>query len=211
MDQGPDIAQIDACRYQLHFPTPVSTASHLNLLAADILTFVQSLASTYIWHKQAFNLAVSTPSLISGASEEGLYLKGKIDCTDCVDDEWFTVWLLQEISRAWPEVVIGVEDEDGEFLLIEAAEVLPKWVTPQNATNRVSLVANQAAVLWLTSFTFDDRSGSIEKDFISSRLSTSPPFPFRPLRLAILQKKDSSTLSLLSNSSGMSLPKPSLR
>lgn len=142
MDQGPDIAQIDCCRYQLHFPPPVSTASHLNLLAADILTFIQSLTTTYIWHKQAFNLALSPVSFSSSASEEGLHLLGKIDCTDCVDDEWFAVWLLKEISRAWPEVVIGVEDEDGEFLLIEAAEVLPKWVTPQNATNRVSNLAS---------------------------------------------------------------------
>lgn len=30
-----------------------------------------------------------------------------------------------------------VSDSDGEFLLIEAAEVLPPWVTPSNAENRV--------------------------------------------------------------------------
>ena len=28
-------------------------------------------------------------------------------------------------------------DADGEFLLIEAADALPDWVTPENATNRV--------------------------------------------------------------------------
>ena len=31
----------------------------------------------------------------------------------------------------------SVFDADGEFLLIEAADVLPAWVTPENATNRV--------------------------------------------------------------------------
>lgn len=31
----------------------------------------------------------------------------------------------------------SVSDMDGEFLLIEAAEVLPSWVTPSNAENRV--------------------------------------------------------------------------
>lgn len=31
----------------------------------------------------------------------------------------------------------SVYDADGEFLLIEAADVLPDWVTPENATNRV--------------------------------------------------------------------------
>lgn len=31
----------------------------------------------------------------------------------------------------------SVSDSDGEFLLVEAAEVLPSWVTPSNAENRV--------------------------------------------------------------------------
>ena len=31
----------------------------------------------------------------------------------------------------------SVSDSDGEFLLVEAAEVLPSWVTPFNAENRV--------------------------------------------------------------------------
>jgi hypothetical protein len=31
----------------------------------------------------------------------------------------------------------SVFDSDGEFLLIEAAEYLPAWVTPSNAENRV--------------------------------------------------------------------------
>ena len=31
----------------------------------------------------------------------------------------------------------SVFDSDGEFLLIEAADELPSWVTPTNAENRV--------------------------------------------------------------------------
>jgi hypothetical protein len=30
-----------------------------------------------------------------------------------------------------------VEDEDGQFLLIEAADALPKWLKPETANNRV--------------------------------------------------------------------------
>lgn len=33
-----------------------------------------------------------------------------------------------------------IRDTDGEFLLIEAADDLPRWLTPDNAENRVSLV-----------------------------------------------------------------------
>ena len=32
---------------------------------------------------------------------------------------------------------VSTFDTDGEFLLIEAAEVLPSWVSPQNSENRV--------------------------------------------------------------------------
>lgn len=32
-----------------------------------------------------------------------------------------------------------VEDNDGEFLLIEAADYLPKWLNPDSSENRVSL------------------------------------------------------------------------
>jgi len=43
----------------------------------------------------------------------------------------------------------SVRDTDGEFLLIEAAECLPSWVTPSVAENRVrnlfELLASHAA------------------------------------------------------------------
>lgn len=37
----------------------------------------------------------------------------------------------------------SVYDSDGEFLLIEAAEYLPDWITPENADNRVYLSIRQ--------------------------------------------------------------------
>jgi len=36
--------------------------------------------------------------------------------------------------------VVRVYDSDGEFLLIEAADFLPKWLNPDTAENRVSIV-----------------------------------------------------------------------
>ncbi|KFW93115.1 Protein SGT1, partial [Phalacrocorax carbo] len=36
-----------------------------------------------------------------------------------------------------------VDDNDGEFLLIEAADFLPKWLNPENSDNRVSETSNQ--------------------------------------------------------------------
>ncbi|KAH7340297.1 SGT1 protein-domain-containing protein [Rhizoctonia solani] len=61
---------------------------------------------------------------------------GRMRVGDCVDDEWCAVWLLREISTKW-DLAVSVHDTDGEFLLIEAADVLPAWITPENAENRV--------------------------------------------------------------------------
>ena len=130
----PSPTGIDTCHYTLHFPS--LSLAELARTIPDLLAFVATLSSSYIWHKQPFNLALS-PASFAGPSA-GQYLEGRTDCTDCVDDEWFIVWLLKEVSRAWEEVVVSVEDEDGEFLLIEGADVLLRWVTPQNASNRVS-------------------------------------------------------------------------
>jgi len=56
-----------------------------------------------------------------------------------VDDEWLIVYLLRELSSKFKDAWIRVYDADGEFLLIEAANVLPKWLNPEVAENRVSL------------------------------------------------------------------------
>lgn len=132
----PSPTMVDTCHYTLQFPPSQSSPAALSSVLAEVLAFVATLSSSYIWHKQPFNLTLS-PAPFSGPSQ-GNFLEGRTDCTDCVDDEWFVVWLLREVTRAWEDVVVSIEDEDGEFLLIEGAEVLPRWVTPQNATNRVS-------------------------------------------------------------------------
>jgi hypothetical protein len=41
------------------------------------------------------------------------------------------------LSRSFPSLWVRVSDSDGEFLLIEAAKVAPKWLSPENDGNRV--------------------------------------------------------------------------
>lgn len=45
--------------------------------------------------------------------------------------------LLLEISRQISGIIIRVIDSDGEFLLIESADYLPKWATPESCEQRV--------------------------------------------------------------------------
>ncbi|GAA56867.1 hypothetical protein CLF_111725, partial [Clonorchis sinensis] len=65
------------------------------------------------------------------------YISGSVNFGESVEDEWFVVWLLYQLTTHDQNIVIQVEDEDGEFLLIEAADFLPKWLTPENSSNRV--------------------------------------------------------------------------
>eukprot|EP00919_Chromeraceae_sp_WS-2016_P044007 GHVR01104930.1.p1 GENE.GHVR01104930.1~~GHVR01104930.1.p1 ORF type:complete len:586 (-),score=164.85 GHVR01104930.1:52-1809(-) len=54
-----------------------------------------------------------------------------------IQDEWFLYFLSRRITSKFPKVSARITDTDGEFLLIEAAQFLPDWVTPQSSVNRV--------------------------------------------------------------------------
>jgi SGT1 protein len=48
------------------------------------------------------------------------------------------VYLLRELTKKHNGLWVRVVDNDGEFLLIEAAGILPSWLEPEVAENRVS-------------------------------------------------------------------------
>lgn len=126
-------ANVDSCSYEIDLPAPADPTPDAATLCAEILAFVASLSSGYIWHKQPFQLQPAPQT----QQQRGVRLAGKTEVTDAVDDEWFLVWLLRNVTENWHDAVVAVEDDDGEFLLIEAADELPTWLTPQNAANRV--------------------------------------------------------------------------
>lgn len=138
MDLAPPPTSQDICKYKIHFPPSASDPQQLLAHRAEILALVATLSRGYIWHKQPFNLSLSPLAFTSSANSPPQYLQGSTDVSDAVDDEWFIVFLLKRIAEEFSLAVISVDDNDGEFLMIEAAEVLPRWVTPTNAANRVS-------------------------------------------------------------------------
>ncbi|KAK2044270.1 SGT1-domain-containing protein [Colletotrichum somersetense] len=104
--------------------------SRLEDLRKSALHLTTRLTSDYIWQKGTFNLDVVT--------ERGLtFLQGTTDYGDSIEDEWLIVYILRELSKSHPDVWVRVFDSDGEFLLIEAANVLPKWLSPETDQNRV--------------------------------------------------------------------------
>lgn len=80
------------------------------------------------------------------------HLHSSTQVGDNIEDEWFIVYLVIEISKIFNELIIQINDNDGEFLLIEAADFLPKWLNPESAENRVSITY---AILSLFQTIFD--------------------------------------------------------
>ncbi|RZC62669.1 hypothetical protein C5167_024427 [Papaver somniferum] len=111
-----------------------SSSSSIHSLHLQILEIVSPYTTDYIWQHEPFTLTLSNPEI---PSETPPYFHGKTKYGDNLEDEWFIVFLLFEISRKIPQLSIQVWDTDGEFLLIEAAFHLPNWLNPETSKNRV--------------------------------------------------------------------------
>ena len=148
-NRRPSVSE-DTLRYVLYPTQDLSDRASVTTLAVVMQEHADSLLPEMQWHRDSFQLQV-----VPNPSGKGFVLEGTMRTGDCVDDEWCAVWLLREISQKWDVVIRYVGrpipvrhaidllrcsafDSDGEFLLIEAADVLPAWVSPSNAENRVS-------------------------------------------------------------------------
>jgi hypothetical protein len=99
----PSIAE-DTLHYTLHLPPKQEQNSAA--LALLITEYVESLLlQPWLWNKDSWELKVISES---GESEEdGARLEGRMRVGDAVDDEWLVVYLLKEVSKRWPELIIG--------------------------------------------------------------------------------------------------------
>lgn len=70
------------------------------------------------------------------------HLYGITHYGDNIADEWFIVFLLQQITKEHSDLIARIADADGEFILIEAANYLPSWAEPEICENRVSTVTH---------------------------------------------------------------------
>ncbi|XP_028785235.1 protein ecdysoneless homolog [Neltuma alba] len=121
-------------------PTTPNDLSSLQSLHLQIIQFLSPFTTDYIWQHEPFTLTPSsTPRSSCVCSSDLPHLHGKVRFGDNLEDEWFTVFLLFQICLHFPSLSIRVWDTDGEFLLIEAAFHLPRWVNPDNSLNRVFL------------------------------------------------------------------------
>ena len=74
-------------------------------------------------------------------------LRGSTNFGDSVEDEWLIVYILRELSKSFTQIWVTIVDTDGQFLLIEAANALPKWLNPEIADFRVWLNSGKLLII----------------------------------------------------------------
>jgi hypothetical protein len=108
----------------------VQTRERLQAFQRSLHQLEKKFLKEYIWQRESIGLEL--------VREQGRWLlKGRTNYGDSVADEWLIVWFLRELSKEFRDAWIRIYDTDGEFLLIEAANALPKWLNPEVAENRV--------------------------------------------------------------------------
>ncbi|NXH14241.1 ECD protein, partial [Bucco capensis] len=141
----------DTVRYRLFAAEPGGPGAgpggeaELRSCAEAIVLRFAPLLAAYIWQRQPFRLRYVPPRGETPAHIGGTTLFG-----DNVEDEWFIVYLIREITREFPGLAARIDDNDGEFLLIEAADFLPKWLNPENSDNRVFFYKGELHIIPLS-------------------------------------------------------------
>ncbi|XP_072138776.1 protein ecdysoneless homolog [Mobula birostris] len=128
----------DTVCYKLYLNSKVSPSDPqackdmLERLLEQIVARLALLSTGYIWNNQAFSLKYT-----AARGDIPAHIGGMTNFGDNVDDEWFIVYLIQQVTKEFPDLVASIDDDDGDFLLIEAAKYLPKWLNPETSVNRV--------------------------------------------------------------------------
>ena len=131
LSQFKQAAALDVMIYKIHPDTEWTVAEAIKN-KRTILEVLEPLLSNYIWHKDKF-----VPKVILPTNGDSIFLGGTLDFGESIEDEWFVVFLMYEITTRFSTLNVSVCDADGEFLLIEAAAHLPDWLGPDNSNNRV--------------------------------------------------------------------------
>ncbi|KAL9135986.1 MAG: hypothetical protein Q9175_002804 [Cornicularia normoerica] len=112
--------------------TDLERREQLRQIQSAVTKLTKDLLEEFIWQRESFKLSLEREG---GRS----FLHGRTNYGDSVEDEWLIVYILRELSKLFPKAWIRIADNDGQFLLIEAANVLPRWLNPEIADFRVWL------------------------------------------------------------------------
>ncbi|KAH3863052.1 protein ecdysoneless homolog [Dreissena polymorpha] len=115
---------------------------NLNELLVKYLTTLSPDLIDVIWQNEGFQL-----SAVSDSGALPAHFIGQTNFGENIEDEWYIVYLLYQLTLRFPGLVARVHDTDEEFLLIEAADALPKWLNPETAENRVYIYNGELHII----------------------------------------------------------------
>ncbi|KAI4921973.1 hypothetical protein J4E90_000401 [Alternaria incomplexa] len=118
----------------------VQTRERLQAFQRALNALEKKFLKEYIWQRDSLKLDLVR-------EEHQWLLKGRSNYGDSVADEWLIVYFLRELSKEFKDAWIRIYDSDGEFLLIEAANALPKWLSPEVAENRVWINSHRLLII----------------------------------------------------------------
>ncbi|KAL1800334.1 hypothetical protein ACET3X_000676 [Alternaria dauci] len=118
----------------------IKTRERLQAFQRALNVLEKKFLKEYIWQRDSLALDLVR-------EEHRWLLKGRSNYGDSVADEWLIVYLLRELSKEFKDAWIRIYDSDGEFLLIEAANALPKWLNPEVAENRVWINSHRLLII----------------------------------------------------------------
>lgn len=111
----------DVVDYRIYFEPPLGSVSAYKLRLEEISQFLQeNLVKDYIWQEEPFSLTL-VEGLESSSLEPAIPLAadapasaichyyGSTRFGDNIEDEWFIVHLLQELSKRYKEMCIRYE------------------------------------------------------------------------------------------------------
>lgn len=140
----------DCIEYSLQYipssPAPAvvdevaDTRARLAEVQRSSAELTKQLLKDYIWQREAFRLEITK-------KDGTTILSGRTNFGDSVEDEWVIVYLLRELTKKHQDIWATVTDNDGQFLLAEAAGALPSWLEPEIADNRVWLHQGELVVI----------------------------------------------------------------
>ncbi|KAM3966334.1 ecdysoneless cell cycle regulator [Aphomia sociella] len=110
-------------------------------LCDNINKTILSLTTGHIWHRDEFKVYI--PIRDRSAKGLPLHLASSTCFGDNIEDEWFIVYIVMKITKLFNDLIVQIKDNDGDFLLIEAADYLQPWVNPDTTENRVFIYRNQ--------------------------------------------------------------------
>lgn len=141
-----DCVEYVVCVIDEKFNTQNATRTRLNDIVKASNELKKTHLKNYIWQREEFSLVLDdgfaghkSPERDHSQAKPVPHLRGRTNFGDSVADEWLIVWLLLELTKKFKDAWVRVYDTDGEFLLIESANALPKWLNPEIAENRVWL------------------------------------------------------------------------